>query len=412
MAANPIIESFLANQGFALFEYADNGVFRPIGDYPKWCEKIWSGAVARDKTIRLAEVSPFIENFLTDAEGFWNSQRDGSANSPVWIERDSAGRETPLEAAALHLDGKNVLLLCNLSKTYADRQKLFQAARDSLLAHERLLHEVQKKEILLHCIIHDLSQPLTAMRGCFSLLALEDLSADLRRMVETGQRESNRQEQMIRGILQAFSADLTGHPSSGENVSGVADIAACAERAVREFSPAFKEKEIRLQIDPAVDTAREWIVTGDESRLDRIFGNLLENALRYSPRGTTVTIGLEDRGKVVLAFVDDEGPGLPKDQSADKLFALFSKGIGQAGQSRPRALLLQDYGRTMGRDDWRRIETKTWNSILVSAPSRSKNRVRRRKERSISPAGNFEYGTEARTAAAGKIGEAATGISC
>ena len=53
MAANPIIESFLANQGYALFEYADNGVFRPIGDYPKWCEKIWSGAVARDKTIRL-----------------------------------------------------------------------------------------------------------------------------------------------------------------------------------------------------------------------------------------------------------------------------------------------------------------------------------------------------------------------
>lgn len=333
MAVNPIIESFLANQGYALFEYADNGVFRPIGDYPKWCEKIWSGAVARDKSIRLAEVSPFIENFLVDAESFWNSQREGSTNSPVWIERDSTGHETPLEAAALHLNGKNVLLLCNLSKTYADRQKLFQAARDSLLARERLLHEVQKKEILLHCIIHDLSQPLTAMRGCFSLLALEDLSSDLRRMVETGQRESNRQEQMIRGILQAFSADLTGHPASGESLPGVADIAACVQRAVREFSPAFTEKGIRLQLDPAVDIARDWTVTGDESRLDRIFGNLLENALRYSPKGTAVTIGLEDRGKVVLAFVDDEGPGLPKDQPAEKIFALFAKGKDKPGKA-------------------------------------------------------------------------------
>ena len=293
----------------------------------------------------------------------------------MWIERDSAGRETPLEAAALHLDGKNVLLLRNLSNTYADRQKLFQAARDSLLAHERLLHEVQKKEILLHCIIHDLSQPLTAMRGCFSLLALEDLSADLRRMVETGQRESNRQEQMIRGILQAFSADLTGHPSSGENVSGVADIAACAERAVREFSPAFKEKKIRLQLDPAVDTAREWTVTGDESRLDRIFGNLLENALRYSPKGTTVTIGLEDRGKVVLAFVDDEGPGLPKDQSADKLFALFSKGMDKPGKAGLGLyfckITVERWGGTIGAESKPKLGTRFWFRLPRAAKTAS-----------------------------------------
>ena len=119
-----------------------------------------------------------------------------------------------LEAAALHLDGKNVLLIRNLASTFAERQKLYQAARDSLLEHERLLREIQKKEILLHCIIHDLSQPLTAMRGCFNLMSLQDLSADLRRMVETGERESNRQEQMIRGILQAFSADLAGQQAS------------------------------------------------------------------------------------------------------------------------------------------------------------------------------------------------------
>src|SRR5262249_58576818 len=120
----------------------------------------------------------------------------------------SAGREVQLEAAAHRVDGKNVLLIRNLGGTYAERQKLYQSARDSLLAHERLLSEIQKKEILLHCIIHDLSQPLTAMRGCFNLMSLQDLSAEVRRIVETGERESNRQEQMIRGILEAFSADL------------------------------------------------------------------------------------------------------------------------------------------------------------------------------------------------------------
>jgi CheY-like chemotaxis protein len=257
-----------------------------------------------------------------------------------------------------------VLLVRNLSSTYVERQKLYQAARDALLEHERLIREIQKKEILLHCIIHDLSQPLTAMRGCFSLLSLEDLSADLRRMVETGQRESQRQEQMIRGILQAFSADLAGQRATDEKDSTAADIAACAQRAVREFSPAFAEKTIRLQLGPAVDLARDWIVSGDESRLDRIFGNLLENALRYSPGGTTVAIGLEEKGNSILAFVDDQGPGLPKDQSAEQMFALFAKGKDKPGKAGLGLyfckITVERWGGTIGAETKAKGGTRFW----------------------------------------------------
>jgi signal transduction histidine kinase/CheY-like chemotaxis protein len=364
MAANSILESFLDAQGYALFEYTGNGVFHPIGEYPKWCQNLWKGALARDKSIRLAEASPLLENFLIDAEGFWNSNREGSANSPVWIERDPSGREVQLEAAALHVDGKNVLLIRNLASTYAERQKLYQAARDSLLEHERLLREIQKKEILLHCIIHDLSQPLTAMRGCFNLMSLQDLSADLRRMVETGERESNRQEQMIRGILQAFSADLAGQQTATDGAPGAADIGAAAQRAVQEFSPAFAEKQITLQVDPVVDLSRDWIVTGDDSRLDRVFGNLLENALRYSPPNTTVTIGLEEKGKQVLAFVDDQGPGLPKDQSPDQMFALFAKGKDKPGKAGLGLyfckITVERWGGTIGAETKTKGGTRFW----------------------------------------------------
>jgi len=373
MAVNSLFDSFLEDQGYALFEYIETGVFRPVGDYPNWCEKLWKGAVARDKCIHLAEASPLLDNFLVDAEAFWNSSRGGSANSPVWIERDSAGREVPLEAAALHLEGKNILLLRNLSKTYADRQKLYQTARNSLLEHDRLLREIQKKEILLHCIIHDLSQPLTAMRGCFSLMSLENLSADLRRMVETGQRESNRQEQMIRGILQAFSADLAGQQSSTESALSAVDIAAAAQRAIREFSPAFAGKQIKLQIDPAVDLARDWIVAGDDSRLDRVFGNLLENALRYSPPNTTVTIGFEEKGKQVLVFVDDQGPGLPKGQSPEQMFALFTKGKDKPGKAGLGLyfckITVERWGGTIGAETKPKGGTRFWFRLPRAAKS-------------------------------------------
>jgi signal transduction histidine kinase/DNA-binding NarL/FixJ family response regulator/HPt (histidine-containing phosphotransfer) domain-containing protein len=372
MAVKSILDSFLADQGYALFEYAENGVFRPLGEYPAWCQKLWKNAVARDNSIHLTEASPLLENFLVDAEAFWNSNRDGSANSPVWIERDSAGKEVPLEAAALHLDGKNVLLLRNLSRTYADRQKLYQTARDALLDHERLTRETQKKEILLHCIVHDLSQPLTVMRGCFSLLALEDLSAELRRTVEAGQLESIRQEQMIRGILQAFSADLAGAQTS-DNVPSAADIAACAQRTVQEFSPAFEDRKIRLQLDPAVDLKQDWIVAGDDSRLERIFGNLLENALRYSPPNTTVTIGLEEKGKQVLAYVDDQGPGLPKDQSQEQMFALFGKGKDKPGKAGLGLyfckITVERWGGTIGAETRASSGTRFWFRLPRAAKS-------------------------------------------
>jgi signal transduction histidine kinase/CheY-like chemotaxis protein/HPt (histidine-containing phosphotransfer) domain-containing protein len=333
METNAIFESFLAEQGFALFEYLGKGSFRSIGEFPGWLKKIWGDEICRAKTVRLGEASPVLQNFLFDAEQFWNSKAGGNANSGNWIERGVDGVETPLEASALWLDGKKVLLVRNFSTSFAEQTQWLQTARDSLLEHEKLLREIQKKEILLHCIIHDLSQPLSAMRGCFNCLTIGDLPPDLKPFVETGQRESYRQEQMIRGVLEAFSGDLAAQKAQGDGAAESADLAACARHAVRSFSAAFTEKGIRLQIDPQLDISRDWTTIGDAPRIDRIFGNLLENAMRYSPRDTTVTVGVEEKGTLAGAFVDDEGPGLPKDQAADKLFALFAKGKDRPGKA-------------------------------------------------------------------------------
>ena len=333
MAENSIFECYLAEEGYALFEYLGGGEFRTLGSYPDWCKAVWGAESTRQKTLRLAELSPFLENFLVDADAFWNSKRKGAANSPVWIERDFANHETPLEAWAARLEGKKILIVRNLSSSYAERQQLFQTARDSLLEHDQLRREIQKKEILLHCIIHDLSQPLNAMRGCFNLLSMEKLPRKQRRMIETGQRESHRQEQMIRGILEAFSGELAVQQNPDGKAAIAPDLAAAAQRVVEQFSPAFTEKGIRLQLDPRLDVAHGWKVVGDAPRLERIFGNLLENAVRYTPKGSAVTVGIEDKVHCLLAFVDDEGPGLPKDASSDRLFALFSKGKDRPGKA-------------------------------------------------------------------------------
>jgi signal transduction histidine kinase/DNA-binding NarL/FixJ family response regulator len=333
MHSNSIFESFFAAQGYALFENLGDGNFRLIGGSPSWCEDIWDARPVGERILRLGDKSPFLENFLLEAGEFWSSESAGSLNSGNWIERGSSAKDTPLEASAYLLDGKQILIVRDLSETFAQQQAWFQTARDSLLQHEKLIKEIQKKEILLHCIVHDLTQPLSAMNGVFHLLERESLPAALKKYVKAGERESQRQELMIRGILEAFSSDLTAQQAKDLATTEIPDLLACAKQAIEEFSTAFGERSIRLRLDPRTDTSRDWHIVGDASRLDRIFGNLLENAMRYTLKASTVTIGLEDQGGFALAFVDDEGPGLPQGQKADHLFALFSKDKTHAGKA-------------------------------------------------------------------------------
>lgn len=393
MYPNSIFESFFAAQGYALFEYLAEGNFRLIGSWLPWCEDIWGLQPGGERIIRLGDQSPFLENFLFEAGEFWSSKSTGSLNSGNWIERGSSGKDTPLEASAYLLDGKQILIVRNLSEMFVQQQAWFQTARDSLLQHEKLIKEIQKKEILLHCIVHDLTQPLSVMNGVFHLLERETLPAALKKYVKAGERESQRQELMIRGILEAFSSDLATQRAKDPTTTEVPDLLACAKQAIEEFSTAFRERGVRLRLDPGTDAARDWHVIGDASRLDRIFGNLLENAMRYTLKASTVTIGLEDQGGFALAFVDDGGPGLPEGQSVDELFALFSKGKTHAGKAGLGLyfckITVERWGGTIGAQNreqggsrfWFRLPRVTKMAALETAAAPAEKSSRKEKSR-------------------------------
>jgi signal transduction histidine kinase len=331
MSDESIYTALLRQQGFAVFEFLGEGGFRLVGEPAGFCTKLLGEEAVRGSTIRLGEKFPFLDNFLVDAEEVWKSSSRERAESGTWIENAPSGHELALEATALWLARKRVLLIQNPQEGFERRVQVLQTARDSILEHEKLLREIQKKEILLHCIVHDLSQPLTAMRGCFSLLALQPLSPDLKEIVEIAERQSEKQESMIRGILDAFSAELAAQQAVEKDPAKAPDLKRCAKSTVESFASAFAEHGARLELDPALDLSKTWHVIGEESRLLRIYGNLVENALRHAPADSTVTLGVSDEGQFLRAFVDDEGPGLPEDETADRLFALFAKGKEKRG---------------------------------------------------------------------------------
>ncbi len=323
----------LQHLGYALCEDRSGGKFALLYDPPGWFHEVWGPQAAVGDLLALADRSPFLEAFLSEAEEHWNSNAETPLASGAWIEQVSYAREIPLEARAWRLNGRRILSIHSPHEEFQEQTRVLQTARDSLLVHERLLKEIQKKEILLHCIIHDLSQPLTAMRGCFDVLARETESPAAKRLVELGRQQSELQDSMIREVLQAFATDMDSAMGSGDATRAAPSILACAEETVAAFAPVFESHGAAIRLDPRVDVSAQWSVAGEKSRLMRIFSNLVENALRHAPRGSVVTIGLEDDGGHVKAFVDDEGPGLPKEFKPSEAFTLFSKGKQGGGKA-------------------------------------------------------------------------------
>jgi signal transduction histidine kinase/CheY-like chemotaxis protein len=328
-----VLENALTEMGFALLDYRGNGEFLAIAKLPAWFSEIWASAGDSPHPIPLSQLSPFVENFLLDAEAFWKSPDGAGCQSETWVEKAPAGREIPLQARALLLKEKRILALYSPVSQFREQVKVLQTARDASLDHERLAREIQKKEILLHCIVHDLSQPLSVMHVAMDSLSEESISERSRQYLTLGKHASNQQETMIRQILQTFSADLRATLDAGTEGNSSADLLKCARKIMTMLGPTFEVKGVRLAVLSSVDLESKWPVVAEESRLLRIYSNLLENALRYTPAGRRVTVGVEDEGDFLKAFVDDEGPGLPPDLRPEQIFGLFMKGKQGGGKA-------------------------------------------------------------------------------
>ena len=377
MNAAALPETLLARLGYAVFEDVGAGELNTVGPVPEWFGRVFGADAGKHRRFVPADSSPFLENFLADAERVWAAGGAERAESGAWIERGTDGREVALEAEACVLDGRRILLLTNQQERFDETSRRLQTAREEKLAHERLRREIQTKEILLHCIVHDLSQPLTALRGCLSLLTMGLPPEKVREVAEIADRQTRKQEGMIRDVLKAFSSEMAALQSGGAGQT--ADLAQAAREVAAEYAAAFASQGATLALDPRLEAPGDWRATGEPERLRRMFTNFLENALRYSPAGTTTTVGVEEDGAFLRAFVDDQGPGLPEGITAGNLFRLFGKGkesTGKAGLGLYFCKITAErWGGNVGCESRAEGGTRFWFRLPAAAPAQDARRA-------------------------------------
>lgn len=192
----------------------------------------------------------------------------------------------------------------------------------------RLLAETESlRAALLSSVSHDLRTPLVSIIGAATSLvdADEALGQSGRRsMAETIRDEGERLNRYVQNLLDMTRLGYGALKVARQPV----DLREVVGRALRRLDRDLAGHRIVRHL-PASLTE----VSGDAVLLEQVVTNILDNAVKYAPAGSAVTLSAEESGSEMVLAISDEGPGIPENDRA-RVFDMFFRvraGDGQPG---------------------------------------------------------------------------------
>jgi len=232
------------------------------------------------------------------------------------------------------------------------------------LTINRLLDEVaghvERQQQFVADAAHELRGPLAAMQSSLEVGISQNRTADAYRETLADVLEEARH-------LSKLSNDLLLLAETGDETSvrprEEIDLTAIVRQTIAMFGGVAEERSVGLVLDPPAANVK---LHGDASQLRQVFGNLLDNAIRFTPEGgrVTVSVGGGEAGRQAVVTVADTGCGIAPEH-LDRVFDRFYK----ADASRTHSDTARGGG--LGLAICRSIVERHGGSIVVvSTPSR------------------------------------------
>ena len=177
-------------------------------------------------------------------------------------------------------------------------------AIDNAQLYEYSQRAMQARQDLLAIVAHDMRNPLNSI--VMSAQLLRDPSCDdVRRAkyVEMIERSAHRMDRIIADLLDIASIEA-GHLTIEVETHAVAPL---VREVVDGQQSLAAQKAVRLE---SVFTDEAMKLECDRGRVHQVFGNIIGNAIKFSPNGGTITVSAERRGAEMLFSVADTGPGI------------------------------------------------------------------------------------------------------
>jgi signal transduction histidine kinase len=196
----------------------------------------------------------------------------------------------------------------------------------------RMQEELRRQETARRSFVstasHELRTPLTMLQGTMELLD-EDLREgldleDAQEQVANARRELRRLSALASELL-----DLSRLDAAVQLRSEPVELSELTRAVAAEFSLRAHDRAVPIEVVPPPEPC--W-AKADPAACARIVRILIDNALRYAPRGEPITVVTERLGSRAIVEVADRGPGVPPEER-ERIFERFHRGRGAGAES-------------------------------------------------------------------------------
>jgi two-component system OmpR family sensor kinase len=180
--------------------------------------------------------------------------------------------------------------------------------------------EALRRELVAN-VSHDLRTPLAALHGYLETLALKDETlppAERIRHLDAALRHSRRLARLVDELFELAKLDAGEAQPRLEPFS----LSELVQDLVLKFEARAAQRGVRLEAETSADLP---LVEADVGMMERVLENLVENALRHTPRGGCVTLRTASGDSLVQVEVADTGAGIPPDEMP-RIFERFYRG--------------------------------------------------------------------------------------
>jgi two-component system, sensor histidine kinase and response regulator len=173
------------------------------------------------------------------------------------------------------------------------------------------------KTRLLSVVSHDLKNPLSAMRSLAEIMGMETNPDTQREVLDMMQSTVDRMLNLIKDLLDTAALEMGQMKLYPLNRS----VTELVQAICYEYGMAAEAKEQTLTIK----SDGHCIAAIDERRFRQVLENIISNAVKYSPRNTTITVSLSElQDEHIRIAVQDEGPGITQEDRAS-MFQFFQR---------------------------------------------------------------------------------------
>lgn len=175
------------------------------------------------------------------------------------------------------------------------------------MTEERKLNKLRKDFIAN--VSHELRTPISMLQG-YSEAIVDDIASTDQEKREISQiiyDESLRMGRLVNELLDIARMEA-GHIQLNKESVPIHDF---IERIVRKFQGIAKDNQVSISLNSEIKTDLEFVI--DPDRIEQVLTNLIDNAIRHTNEGGSVTVSIEQDQNGIEVFVEDSGSGIPEE---------------------------------------------------------------------------------------------------